>query len=387
MSVEVPELLNYEATLLGGIPAENPVLYRKALIAVGDPAAWIGWSGDQSVLIIRDIEMDRARKFTTASHVNCPADFPPPGGLSADRATATAQAAAECLRRAGIRRVRTDRSLPFIYAHFAQQAGIELVYDSDLGVIDRRVKSEQEIEWLAAAQAITERAMEMACQLIARADAAADGTLMLDGNPLTSERVRATIARFLLDLDYTSSHGSIVATAPGSADCHEAGTGVLRTGVPVIVDIFPRCEATRYHGDCTRTVVHGTPSDMVQRMHAAVVEAKAVGIAKLMPGNTAESVHHAVIEVQQRHGFRLSRGTVSDDPTIQHGTGHGIGLEIHEPILLDDGGGPMLQGEVFTVEPGLYGRIDGGVRVEDMVVVTADGPRNLNQLHEGLDWR
>lgn len=376
----------FDATLLGGIPAENPTLFRKALITAGDPAAWIGWADGQSVLIIRDIEMDRAKRYTSATAVSCPAEYQPPGGLSADRATATAQAAAECLRRMGVRRVRTDRSLPFIYAHHAAQAGMELVYDSDLGVLDRRIKSAQEIQWLAAAQETTERAMDMACRTIAAAKVNAAGQLLLEGDVLTSERVKSLIARYLLDLNYTTAHGSIVATAPGSADCHESGSGVLRTGVPIIVDIFPQCEATRYHGDCTRTVVNGTPSDTVLRMHAAVVEAKGAGIAKLVPGNTAASVHQAVIEVQQRHGFRLSRGTVSDEPTIQHGTGHGIGLEVHEPILLDDGGGVMLEGEVFTVEPGLYGRVDGGVRVEDMVVVTGEGPCNLNRLQEGLDW-
>jgi Xaa-Pro aminopeptidase len=198
--------------------------------------------------------------------------------------------------------------------------------------------------------------------------------------------MRAEIARFLLDRGYTTSHGSIVATGPPAADCHEAGSGPLKTGQPVIVDIFPRCEATRYHGDCTRTVVHGEIPEVVARMHRAVVEAKAAATAEMRPGVTAESIHHKVIEVQQRHGFALSRGQISDAPTIQHGTGHGIGLEVHEPILLDDGGEAMLENEVFTVEPGLYGRNVGGLRVEDMIVVTPDGPRNLNRLPEGLDW-
>jgi Xaa-Pro aminopeptidase len=122
-------------------------------------------------------------------------------------------------------------------------------------------------------------------------------------------------------------------------------------------------------------------------MHAAVIAAKAAGIEMLRAGNTAAAVHAAVVATQIKHGFRLSRGELSDDPTIQHGTGHGIGLEIHEPILLDDGGGELLVNEVFTVEPGLYGRVDGGVRVEDMLVVTTGAARNLNQLTEGLDWR
>lgn len=379
--------MNYEATLLGGIPAENATLFRKVLMTAGDPAAWIEIRGGESILLIRDIEVARARATSSADKVLPPARYVPAGGLSADRATATAQAAAECLRQAGVNRVRTDRSLPFIYAHYAMQAGMELIYDSNLGVVDRRTKSEQEIEWLADAQAMTERAMELACQTIAAAKPRGDGVLLHEGEVLTSEFVKGLIAKFLLDRQYTTSHGSIVATAPQAADCHDSGSGPLVTGVPVIVDIFPRCEASRYHGDCTRTVVNGQPSDIVMRMHQAVVEAKAAGIAQLKVGNTAAAVHAAVIAVQQSYGFVVSRGTISDEPTVQHGTGHGIGLEVHEPILLDEGGGEMLEGEVFTVEPGLYGRTTGGVRVEDMVVVTADTPRNLNRLHEGLDWR
>jgi Xaa-Pro aminopeptidase len=121
-------------------------------------------------------------------------------------------------------------------------------------------------------------------------------------------------------------------------------------------------------------------------MHQAVLGAKAAATQLLSAGNTADTVHCAAIEVLLQHGFQSSRGTISDAPTIQHGTGHGIGLEIHEPILLDEGSGPLLEGEVFTVEPGLYGRQDGGVRVEDMLVVTSGEPRNLNRLHDGLDW-
>ena len=115
-------------------------------------------------------------------------------------------------------------------------------------------------------------------------------------------------------------------------------------------------------------------------MHKAVVEAKAAAEALLKTGNTAGQIHQAAEDVLVRHGFPLSRGTITDHPSIQHGTGHGIGLDLHEPILLDHGGGEVLKGEVFTVEPGLYGRIDGGIRVEDMLVVTDDGPRNLNRL-------
>lgn len=373
------------ATLLAGIPAESGSLYLKVGIAAGDPAAWIAVDG-QSTVIVRDIEKERAAAVGTADRYAAPVDFAPNGGLDADRAIATAQSVAEFCRREGVMRVRTDRSLPFVFAWQLMQQGIELEFDAELGVLDRRVKSAEQHALLQRAQSVTEKAMEFACRLVASSDAQSDGTLHHKGAALTSERVKAAIAHFLLDEGFTMGHGAIVATAPDAADCHHAGSGALRTEQPVIIDIFPRDESSRYWGDCTRTVVHGTPSDTVVAMHQAVVEAKAASIAQLTAGNTADQVHKAAIEMLEQHGFQQSRGTTTNEPTIQHGTGHGIGLDIHEPILLDDGGGELLVGEVFTVEPGLYGRRDGGVRVEDMLVVTEGQPQNLNQLHEGLDW-
>ncbi len=201
--------------------------------------------------------------------VSCPADYQPSGGLSGDRATATAQAVAECARRAGVTLVTTDRTLPFIFAWHLQQAGIAVDYSADLGVLDRRVKDEQELEWLAAAQQATEAAMLMACQTVARATANRDGSLMHDGAALTSERLRKMISVYLLDLGYGTPHDSIVASTPHSADCHERGSGPLYTGQSVIVDIFPRSLATSYWGDCTRSVVHGDVSDEMKKMHAA----------------------------------------------------------------------------------------------------------------------
>ena len=374
-----------EAILIAGAPAENATLFLKVGLASGDPAAWLSLAG-KSTVILRDIEKDRAQKIGLADHYATPADFEPEGGLDADRATSTAQAVAECLRREGAARVCTDRSLPFVYAWHVMQQGIALDYDPELGVLERRVKNETQLAALARAQEVTEQAMEMACHLIARSTAQADGTLHHDGAVLTSERVKAEIARYLLDFGFTMGHGAIVATTPDAADCHHDGAGPLMTGLPVIVDIFPRDEASRYWGDCTRTVVHGTPSDTVTAMHRAVVAAKGTATDSLRLGNTAETVHRAATEVLQQQGFELSRGRVSDQPTIQHGSGHGIGLELHEPILLDEGGGSLLAGEVFTIEPGLYGRQDGGVRVEDMLVVTESAPRNFNRLQEGLDW-
>jgi Xaa-Pro aminopeptidase len=174
-----------------------------------------------------------------------------------------------------------------------------------------------------------------------------------------------------------------------AADCHNLGSGPLRTGQPVIIDVFPRDRVTLYHGDCTRTVVHGDIPEEIRQMHAAVVQAKTAAIAAVRAGVTGESVHRATAEAIQRGGFQM--GLPDDDApesccAMIHGTGHGVGLDVHEPPLLDGGGPELVAGDVLTVEPGLYRKDLGGVRVEDMVVVTQDGCENLNRLPESLQW-
>jgi Xaa-Pro aminopeptidase len=375
------------AKLTAGIPARNPILYHAVRFSVGDPAVLIELPG-RRIFILREIEVARARAHARADEVYGYADFTPEGGLSGDRETGTAQAACECLRRKGVGAVVVDRSLPYIFAHHLREAGIGVEYDPDKGVLDRRAKDGQEIEWLAEAQAATERVMERTLRLIARAPADAEGVLLHDGKPLTGERVRAMVDVWLLERGYASPD-AIVACGVEGGDCHNRGVGPLRTGEPIILDVFPLNKATLYNGDCTRVVVHGDVPDEVARMHRAVVEAKAAAIGATRAGTTGQRVHEATARVIEAHGFHmgLPPADAPDSWTgMTHGTGHGIGLEVHEPPLLDRGGPELIVGDALTIEPGLYALGLGGVRVEDLVVVTEDGCRNLNSLPEGLDW-
>ena len=228
----------------------------------------------------------------------------------------------------------------------------------------------------------------MACERIANATAAADGRLMHDSSELTSERVCAEVNGYLIDKGYDSSTW-IIAGGSHGGDCHEYGTGVLRTGESVIVDIFPRNAKTGYHGDCTRTVVHGEIPEDLKRVLAAVQDAKQAATIACVAGATGEAVHAATTERVLAHGFAMGfrpDDAADDCYTMPHGTGHGIGLDVHEPPLLDKGGPELFDGDAVTIEPGIYSPT-GGVRVEDMVIVR-DGPcESLNELHEGLDWK
>lgn len=377
--------------MMAGIPALNAGLYRKIRFLVGDPVAWIEVTHDaavESTLILRDIEMDRARRSANATRIACPSDFTPAGGLSGDRETATAQSTAEFIRQLGCDEVIADRSLPLIFAEMISRAGIQVRCDTEWGLIERRQKDSQEIEAIRFAQKITEEVMSLACRTIGNAKAASDGILISDGFSLTSERMQSMIDVWLLERGF-SSPGSIVAGGPQGSDCHEHGHGPLRTEETIIVDIFPRHKKSLYNGDCTRTVVHGKKSSQIETMHAAVAKAKADAIAVIRAGITGQFVHEATSRSIESSGFKMGfppEGSPDSYASMVHGTGHGLGLEVHEPPLLALGGPELLAGDVVTVEPGLYCKSIGGIRLEDMVVVTADGCENLNSLYEGLDW-
>lgn len=379
------------ATIRAGVPAISKAVYHRIRFACHDPAAIIEIDDGQrtrSLLILRDVEQERARTLARADKVYVPRDFVPPGGLSGERDIATAQAAIECLRRHAITRARGDRTLPLLYVALAREAGIEIELDPDLGIRERRQKDEQEVELLRQAQHATESAIRMACETIARATARADGVLIHDDAPLTSERIRTLIDIHLMQRGYLSAD-TILACGPIGADCHHPGAGVLRTGEPAIVDVFPMNQSTFYHGDCTRMVVHGAVPEIVSRMHAMVVHAKQSAERATRAGATGDGVHRATVAALTAHGVHIGfppAGAPDDLIYLPHGTGHGLGLDLKEPPLLDFNGPELLPGDAVTIEPAVYCKSVGGVRIEDLYIVRANGAENLNTLPEGLTW-
>ncbi|HJN71049.1 MAG: aminopeptidase P family protein [Phycisphaerae bacterium] len=376
------------ARVMAGNPQVNKSLYRAIRFMVHDAAIAIDLPDGTRTLILREIEMDRAKKHARADHVFGYSDFTPSGGLSGDRDTAAAQSTAECLRRNGITTVIADRTLPLMYVHFIEAAGMRVNLDQDMGVLDRRVKDAEELDNLRQAQKVTEDAMRMACETVAGATSGSDGVLHTNGTPLTSQRLRTMIDTFLLEQNFFNPP-CIVAGGSDGGDCHELGSGELFTEQPVIIDIFPLDKSSMYNGDCTRTVVHGNVPDEIIRMHAAVAEAKQSATSIIKAGVAGEEVHLETIRVLKKHGYVEGLPKENDPPTfcsMPHGTGHGIGLDVHEPPLLDRNGAVLLAGDVVTIEPGLYSHALGGVRIEDMVVVTEVGCENFNSLPEGLTW-
>ncbi|MFH1572319.1 MAG: Xaa-Pro peptidase family protein, partial [Gemmatimonadota bacterium] len=217
-------------------------------------------------------------------------------------------------------------------------------------------------------------AMAAAAEALRRA-AVRGGALFLDGEPLTSERLRRRLHRVLLEADCTGQH-TIVAGGEQACDPHDEGHGPLRAGEPIIVDIFPRAAASGYYGDITRTFVRGPVPPPVRRLWDAVREAQATALGGIRAGASGRDLHAQVEAVFTGRGYATGEAN-GHMQGFFHGTGHGVGLEIHEAPSIGKAGTRLEPGHAVTVEPGLYYPGVGGVRLEDLVLVRDGGCHNL----------
>jgi Xaa-Pro aminopeptidase len=198
-----------------------------------------------------------------------------------------------------------------------------------------------------------------------------DGVLMFGRKPLTSERVRFAIDVAILEQG-GSAQNTIVAGGDQACDPHCRGSGPLRANELIIFDIFPRVIASGYHGDMTRTYLKGQASDAQRALVAAVRSAHKLGIKSVKAGAHGITVHKKIVKFFEDAGYV----TANDEKGTRgffHGTGHGLGLAVHEAPGMGVRGTPLRAGHVVTVEPGLYYPGLGGCRVEDVVLVTKSG--------------
>ena len=341
---------------------------------------------EELVIVASSLEEGRIRKESRATKVVNMNDF---GAQDlAAKGLSGPEFFAEIMKRfledRGLRRVAVAPYFPVAEADILREAGIQLLIAKDLRE-RRRVKRPDEIEAIEASQRATEEAWREGVEALRRAKVRADRTLELDGAAFTAERLRAIVETALLERG-CASEGAICAPGPQAADPHQIGTGPLHAGEAIVMDIFPQHKATRYWADMTRTVSKGEPSKEIRKMYEVVMRAQDEGIRALRPGVTGRQVHELVEDIIWSAGYDTQRPGQKRDPTDQtprgfiHGTGHGVGLEIHEaPAISRSGTKPLVPGDVVTIEPGIYDPAIGGVRLEDMLVITADGARDLTR--------
>jgi Xaa-Pro aminopeptidase len=261
--------------------------------------------------------------------------------------------------------------------------GLRLTVAKDEFFPARAIKTLPEIHNIEAALRLTEQGMAAAINMIRSSRVGRDGYLYRHRRRLTSEDVQGAINATIARAGGVAQH-TIVAGGNQACDPHETGHGPLRAHWPIIVDIFPRDMRTGCFGDMTRTVVRGRASERVKKMYTIVGEAQELAFARLRDGADGKDIHDAIVALFRREGFPTGRkgGRMQG---FFHGTGHGLGLEIHEAPRLGGVCEKLQAGHVVTVEPGLYYWAAGGVRLEDVVVVQKTGCRNLSRFPKVLE--
>jgi Xaa-Pro aminopeptidase len=343
------------------------------------------YTGEVHLLFSRSLEFARARKESRAATVERYVDYDYQEHADEHgREEARRRVLAGFLDAYDVDSVAVPPRFPIRTGDDLRAKGIEVEPD-ERGLITelRSVKTEEEIDHVRAAQRANEAAMHHAEDLVASASVDDEGRLVVGGDVLTSEQVKEEIEVALLRSG-CSLNETIVACGTDAADPHDRGSGPLRADEPIIVDIFPRDKATRYHADMTRTFVKGTPDDTVREWYDLTEEAKRAGLDAVAPGVTGEAVHDAVCDVYEAAGIPTLREDERSETGFIHSTGHGVGLDVHEQPRVGPEGGELEPGHVITVEPGIYDPSHGGVRIEDLVVVTEDGYENLTDYPQTL---
>lgn len=236
----------------------------------------------------------------------------------------------------------------------------------------RSLKSSAEIAQIKKSCAIIADAFGRVRSILADAEIR-NGLLHWKGEALTSELMRAEIVKICFEKGAIAKE-TIVACGKDSAFPHNRGKGPLRANAFIVVDIFPRLIASGYYGDMTRTFLRGQPSEEQIKMYNAVKTVQDQAISQVRAGKNAREIHEKNVQTFAELGYPST-----DMTGFFHGTGHGVGLELHENPSIGERDHCLQKGEVVTVEPGLYYPEIGGVRIEDVVVVAENGAELLSK--------
>lgn len=358
------------------------ILYPTGFFAP-DPFLFVQ-KGRTRILVMSDLERDRARNQASVHRVLSWTQV----AARLERArpkpkATTAEVIAQVLRDLGLRKVEVPRSFSLALAMELDALGIRLEVGPDPFWSERAVKSPREVKAIEAALRAAEAGLEAGIAALRACRIGKDGYLRRDGRRFTAEDLRSAVNTRIMAEGCVPSH-TICAPGDQAVDPHEEGRGPIRAHSPVVMDIFPRAEKTGYFGDLTRTVVRGRASARLHEVYAIVHAGVRLGHSRVRDGADGQKIHEEIQALFERQGYKTGmRGGRMQG--FFHGTGHGLGLEIHEAPSIGKRPSILRAGHVVTVEPGLYYLGLGGVRIEDVALVTKTGSRNLTRVPKVLE--
>jgi Xaa-Pro aminopeptidase len=362
----------------------SPEMRHEVPVAIPDPFLYVERDGKRIVLVSAlELERATAAGLDAISPERYGIDELLRGGMRMQ--DAMLEVYVRAVQELGLTSAVVPPSFSLELADRLRKDGIDVSVDRNLFELRRRSKTEVELQGLRRAQRAVEAALDVARDMLRRADA--NGTLVLDGEPLTSERIKAEIEQVFNAHGVVAEH-LIVAHGAQTSIGHEDGSGVILPNEPIVFDLFPKDRETGVYTDMTRTYVVGTPSDELREYHRLAKEALDRVVAAAEPGVNGRELMQITCDLFAEHGYptQLTKepGEVLTSGFF-HGLGHGVGLEVHEPPAMSRSGDELVVGDVIAIEPGLYRAGMGGVRLEDVAIVTEDGLDVVTDYPYGLE--
>ena len=372
--------------LVVGDTVHSTELRHSVPVAIGDPFHYVELDG-RRLAVVWSVEGDRISAVDPTIEI-LPVETFPFDDLIRDGVDAYELLPIQSVRIAralGLRDAVVPRSFPLQYADALRADGVELTVDQRFFADRRRRKTPIELEFIRAATRAAEAGMLAVAERLARSEPG-DAGRMLDGEPLTCELLRAAATEAFAE------HGCrgddlVAARGPQAADGHDQGSGQVWNDDVIVCDLFPHHQESAYFSDMTRTFTVGTPDPEIVEWHGFVREALELSREMVRAGTNGGDVHRGVCAFFEERGqptqLSAPKGTVLRDG-FYHGLGHGVGLDVHESPSLGRIGHELVAGDVITLEPGLYRHGFGGVRLEDILLVTDDGSETLSSFPSDL---
>ncbi|HLB33004.1 MAG: hypothetical protein A3F67_04395 [Verrucomicrobia bacterium RIFCSPHIGHO2_12_FULL_41_10] len=346
-----------------------------------DDFVFVEHRGKKSILL-SDLEVDRGRREAKVDAVVSFSELEKSLEKKLQRKPNYAETVAAFVKKQGSSKVFVPSYFPLGIARALEKNGLTLKASEGNFFPEREIKRPEEVRHLQQALRTTEAGMTRALEILGKTTIEKNHQLKWDGAPLTSERLRREVEGAILQAGGIPAGDSIIACGMETCDPHERGHGVLKGHQLIIIDLFPREARSGFYGDMTRTVVRGKASEAQQHLWNTCLKGQKLALRALKPGASGATIHQAVQDFFTTEGYPTEQkeGRWSG---FFHGTGHGLGLDIHEEPRF--GKAILKPGNVFTIEPGIYIPGLGGVRLEDVVVITVSGYRMLSKFPKQLE--
>jgi Xaa-Pro aminopeptidase len=374
-------MTNFSTELMVAASEKDSDLYYASGFLAPDPFVFLRING-RRLLVMSDLEVDRAKQESSVEEVLSLTEWLQRAKKEGHRRPTLLDVMDTVLQSFGIKELTVPAHFSLGYADALRERGYVLSVRKGPFYPQRMFKTSDEIDKIRQTQKFTEEACQKAMDCLAASRIEGD-KLVLNGSVLTSEHIKKIINVSLMENDCVAEH-TIVACGTQGCDPHNQGSGPLYANQSIIMDIFPRSGRTRYFADMTRTVVKGKASPKIKKIYQAVAEGQNIAFRAIRDGAQAQTIHQDIQAYFRSLGFETGK----IDGRMQgffHGTGHGLGLDVHEAPRISAAQDILREGMVVTVEPGLYYADEGGVRLEDLVWVQKEGMENLTQCPKVLE--